>query len=89
VFIDGGTDHYGDKVFDEYVQIWNLEPGWQDIMERRCIDLALISARSRLAEELVRDRGWSTWYSDSTAVILRKPAAPSGEACHPERSEGA
>jgi hypothetical protein len=74
VFIDGGTDHYGDTVFDEYVQVWNLDPGWQDVLKRRCIDLALISARSRLAEELVRDGGWSTWYSDSTAVILRKPA---------------
>jgi hypothetical protein len=23
VFIDGGTDHYGEKLFQEYIQVWN------------------------------------------------------------------
>jgi hypothetical protein len=71
VFIDGGTDHYGDKLFDEYVQVWNLEPGWRDIMRRYGIDLALIPPGSRLAHELAGDLGWKVWYCDSTAVILR------------------
>jgi hypothetical protein len=71
VFIDGGTDHYGDKLFDEYVQVWNLEPGWRDVMRRYGIDLALIPPGSRLAHELAGDLGWKVWYCDSTAVILR------------------
>ena len=74
VFIDGGTDHYGEKLFAEYIQIWNLDPGWQDVMDRWKIDLALIPPRSRLAEELIRDQGWGTWYCDSTAAILRAQA---------------
>jgi hypothetical protein len=73
VFIDGGTDHYGDKLFDEYIQVWNLDRGWREVLERREIDLVLIPSQSRLADELIRDRGWGTWYCDSTAVILRKP----------------
>jgi hypothetical protein len=77
VFIDGGTDHYGDKLFQEYVQVWNLDPGWREVLERREIDLALIPPDSRLADELVRDRGWRQWYCDSTAVILRRPPAAS------------
>jgi hypothetical protein len=71
VFIDGGTDHYGDELFDEYVQVWNLEPGWRDVIRRHDIDLALIPPRSRLAHELAGHFGWSVWYCDSTAVILR------------------
>jgi hypothetical protein len=71
VFIDGGTDHYGDQVFNEYIQIQNLEPGWRDIMKRRGIDVALVPPQSRLAHELARDHGWQVWYCDSTAVILR------------------
>ena len=79
VFIDGGTDHYGDELFDEYVQVWNLDPGWREVMERREIDLALVPPRSRLADELTRDQGWGVWYCDSTAVILRKsPASGAG-----------
>jgi hypothetical protein len=82
VFIDGGTDHYGEKLFAEYIQVWNLDPGWREVMDRWKIDLALIPPGSRLADELVRDQGWGQWYCDSTAVILRKPraagAAPGG-----------
>ncbi len=86
VFIDGGTDHYGDKLFHEYIQIWNLDHGWRDVMDRWGIDLAVIPPASRLAEELVRDQGWGTWYCDSTAVVLRKPAAlpPAGRNTAPQ-----
>lgn len=74
VFIDGGTDHYGEKLFNEWIQVWNLEPGWRDVMHRWKIDFALIPPESRLADELKRDHGWTEWYRDSTAVILRRPA---------------
>jgi hypothetical protein len=73
VFIDGGTDHYGEKLFNEWIQVWNLDPGWRDIMKRWKIDFALIPPGSRLADELERDHGWTEWYRDSTAVILRGP----------------
>jgi hypothetical protein len=73
VFIDGGTDHYGEKLFREYLQVWNLDPGWREVMDRHDISLALISSQSRLTHELVRDLGWSIWYCDSTAAILTRP----------------
>ena len=78
VFIDGGTDHYGEKLFGEYIQVWNLDPGWRDVLERRGIDLMLIPPQSRLADELIRDQGWAAWYCDSTAAILRKPGKRPG-----------
>lgn len=82
VFIDGGTDHYGEQLFKEYIQVWNLEPGWQGVMRRRGIDLALISPHSRLAYELAEHKGWSTWYCDSTAVILRGRIESAGVSRH-------
>jgi hypothetical protein len=75
VFIDGGTDHYGEKLFNEYIQVYNLEPGWRDVLKRWNITLALIPPDSRLADELVRDGAWRPWYCDSTAVILQSPLA--------------
>ena len=71
VFIDGGTDHYGDELFDEYIRVWNLDPGWREVLRRRGINTALVPPGSRLAHELVDDLGWNVWYCDSTAVILR------------------
>lgn len=74
VFIDGGTDHYGDELFDEYVKVWNLDPGWRGVLDSRGIDMALVPPDSRLAEELTQHQGWGVWYCDSTAVLLRKSA---------------
>jgi hypothetical protein len=74
VFIDGGTDHYGDEIFREYLQVWGLEPGWREVLQRHNVSLAITSPQARLADELVRDQGWTVWYCDSTAAILRRPA---------------
>jgi hypothetical protein len=71
VFIDGGTDHYGDELFDEYVRVWNLDPGWRDVMRRHGINTVLVPPTSRIAHELTNDLGWKVWYCDSTAAILR------------------
>jgi hypothetical protein len=78
VFIDGGTDHYGEKLFNEYIQVWNLDPGWRDVMKRWNIDLALLPPDSRLADELVRDQRWIIWHCDSTATLLRRPGDSAG-----------
>jgi hypothetical protein len=75
VFIDGGTDHYGEKLFNEYIQVWNLDPGWREVMKRWDISLVLVPPASRLADELIRDQGWRVWHCDSTAVLIRRPAA--------------
>lgn len=75
VFIDGGTDHYGEKLFKEYIQVWNLDPGWRDVMKRWDISLALLPPDSRLADELLLDQQWLVWHCDSTAVLLRRPGA--------------
>jgi hypothetical protein len=80
VFIDGGTDHYGEKLFNEYIQVWNLDPGWRDVMKRWDIGLALLPPKSRLADELERDQGWRVWHCDSIAVLLQRPSGAGGTA---------
>jgi hypothetical protein len=89
VFIDGGTDHYGDQLFTEYLRVWNLEPGWSEVLRRKDISLTLIPSRSRLAYELVGDRHWSIWYCDSTAAILRRPAGQGGRPAAAEPADSA
>jgi hypothetical protein len=86
VFIDGGTDHYGEKLFNEYIQVWNLDPGWRDVMKRWNIDLALLPPDSRLADELVRDQRWTIWHCDSTATLLRRPGDPASRSLPPAPS---
>jgi hypothetical protein len=75
VFIDGGTDHYGDAVFAEYIRAWNLDPGWRDVLSKYRIRWVLVDARARLAHELVRESSWGIWYCDSVAVLLEHDGA--------------
>jgi hypothetical protein len=70
VFIDGGTDHYGQALFNEYLQVWNLEPGWRDVLTRWKIRWVLVDPNTPLAHELVREPGWGLWYCDSVGVML-------------------
>jgi hypothetical protein len=80
VFIDGGTDHYGERLFNEYIRVANLEPGWRDILKRWNITLALLPPDTRLADELARDGGWRPWYCDSVSVLLQRPPTVSSSA---------
>lgn len=73
VFIDGATDFYGEKLFGDYIKVWNLDPGWREVLDQRQVSLALIPPQSRLAYELVGVRHWHIWYCDSTAALLQRP----------------
>lgn len=76
VFIDGGTDHYGEELFTEYMRLWNLEPGWRDILAKWKIRWVVVDPRAGMAHELVLEPGWGVWYCDSVAVMLERRAAP-------------
>jgi hypothetical protein len=76
IFIDGGTDFFGEDIFREYVKIRQLSPGWRELLDHRDISLTLLERDAALAHELARDGRWGLWYCDSLAVILRRsPAA--------------
>jgi len=76
VFIDGGTDHYGEKLFNQYIQVWNLDPGWRDVLSKWKIRWVLVDPRSRLAYQLVRERDWGVWYCDSVGALLEHRPQP-------------
>jgi hypothetical protein len=87
VFIDGGTDHYGEGLFNEYIQVANLEPGWREVLKRHDITLALMPPNSRLAHQLARE-DWAIWFCDSTAALLQR-GATSGAVSQSETRERA
>jgi len=77
IFIDGGTDFFGEDVFREYAKIKGLTAGWRELLARRDISLMLLRRESTLAHEIARDGRWSLFYCDSLAVVLRRsPTTP-------------
>ena len=71
IFIDGGTDFFGGEVFREYNQVRLLEPGWRELLKKWNISLVLARPNSALVNELAREKGWSLWYCDWGAALLR------------------
>jgi len=80
VFIDGGTDFYGEDLFREYTRIKRMSPGWRDDMAKRDISLLLLERDKPFTYEIARDASWSMWYCDSLAVVFRKSSSGSESA---------
>jgi hypothetical protein len=70
VFIDGQTDFYGEKLTREYMQVYEGDAGWQDVLARYHVRWAIIPSESPLAKRLQNELGWKVVYRDSVAVIL-------------------
>ncbi|MFL5506255.1 MAG: hypothetical protein ACJ8AU_05195, partial [Gemmatimonadales bacterium] len=76
VFIDPGADFYGSAIALDYLRVWELEPGWQDVLTKFDVDAALVPAGAPLAQALAQEEGWSVRHADGTAVLLVKAPAP-------------
>jgi hypothetical protein len=72
VFIDGGTDHYGEGLVKEHIQLITLQPEWRDVLAKWDISLALLATDGPLAHELAREPGWRVRFCDTTAVLLER-----------------
>ena len=69
VFVDGRTDVY-DEFLPQYVQVMFVRPGWQDVLDRHGVRLALTERDSLLATMLATQPGWRPVYRDDQAAVF-------------------
>lgn len=69
VFIDGRTDFYGNALLQDYLVIQGARPGWEELIERYAVDVALLNATSPLARALQDDARWTREYDDGRYVV--------------------
>ncbi|HEU5317523.1 MAG TPA: hypothetical protein VFX49_15530 [Chloroflexota bacterium] len=74
VFIDGQTDFYGEDLSREFLDVIELEPGWQKVLDRHAIQWVLLDAGTPAVRALAADPAWRVTYVDRTAAILRRVA---------------
>jgi hypothetical protein len=72
VFVDGRTDVYDDEFLREYIKVTFIHPGWQEVLDRYGMRLALTEHDSFLATMLATQPGWRLAYSDDQAVIYMR-----------------
>jgi hypothetical protein len=75
VFIDGRTDLYAGRVIGEYGMVWELAPGWQQVLEAEDIQAALVPRDSKLAAALRLDPGWRSMYAGPVEELLVRSRA--------------
>jgi hypothetical protein len=71
VFIDGRPDMYGDAFVAEYMQVINLQPGWQAVLDKYGVDMAILKPNTPLARELATS--WRTVFSGDVEVVFERP----------------
>jgi hypothetical protein len=72
VFIDGRADMYRERVFDDYMAISRLSPGWRDRLDCYGADVALIRTDSPLAEALAYEPDWRPVHRDELAMVYTR-----------------
>jgi hypothetical protein len=76
VFIDGGTDFYGEDLLLDYLSVWTLQPDWRDRLAQWRIGWALVDARSPLAGALAHEAGWSRWGAAGIGALYCRTEEP-------------
>ncbi len=84
VFIDGRADLYGQQLFDQFAETYQLKGDWQQTLEQWSIDTVIVPPDSPLATGLRSSPGWTVSYEDPQAVVLtalpnairREPVSP-------------
>lgn len=71
-FVDGRTDLFDDEILQQYLALWRAEPGWERLIDRWGLRLALLEPDAPLSEALQR-AGWLSLYRDDQAIVLAAP----------------
>jgi hypothetical protein len=70
VFIDGRADLYGEQVFHDFADAYQLKDNWQQVLQRWRVETVIVPPESPLATGLRANHGWSVEYEDAQAAIF-------------------
>ncbi len=74
-FIDDRVDMYPAAVVDDYLNVEHALPGWQQVLDRREVDLVVFERNSVLTEVLAGSNTWRVLYQDHAwSVSCRRGA---------------
>src|SRR5262249_7805617 len=71
VFMDGRSDFYQQSLGDEYIAAENALAGWQQILGKYQVTLALVPPDIPLTDALRTSAGWQLIDQDKRALLFR------------------
>ena len=75
LFIYGEAELMGDELLAEYVDVNQLHPNWQQVLDSHGVDYVVFAPGRPLDAALMESPAWQLAYSDSVAdIFVRRPA---------------
>jgi hypothetical protein len=72
VFIDCRNDLYGPDLVDAYLRVMEARPGWQEILTKYSISVALVPRTSAISAALAASTGWRLSYENAAARVFER-----------------
>lgn len=72
VFFDSRADIYGNEKLRDYLDIANMKPGWEAIIDKYDINWVIFNSNSPLCQNLNLKKNWRLVYSDNVADIFMR-----------------
>jgi len=72
VFFDGRSDMYGVDIMKEYLKVYRIKPGWDEVIKKYNIKWTIHNANSVLSMFLMERDDWELIYADEVANIFVK-----------------
>jgi hypothetical protein len=76
VFIFGEAELMGDPLLNQYNDVQNLRPDWQQILDEYHVDYVIFNTGEALSNVLATQPEWKVAYQDKVAVIYVRANAP-------------
>jgi hypothetical protein len=72
VSFDCRNDAYGAEVVEDYITVMTATPGWESVLEKYSLKVALVPKTSAISAALSLSRDWKLFYQDSVAAVFRR-----------------
>jgi hypothetical protein len=72
VYIDGRPDMYGTEFMTDYIEIHFADPGWEEKLDHKNVQLVFVESDSYLARAIQQSMKWEIIYEDQQGVLFSK-----------------
>jgi hypothetical protein len=72
VFIDDRHDFYGESYIREYLKVVHAERGWETVLDRWGVNLAVLPSKSNASDALRKSPNWRVSHQDNVAVTFER-----------------
>jgi len=78
VFVDGRSDFYGDDFEGKYIDVLNVNYGWEKTLNGFAVDTILLPPTAPLTGALKESSKWRVVYDDGIALVFRSAQRAGG-----------